>query len=560
MMSSISEEKKLIVTNKKVCDFYDRHKYLDFEQVNILCVDLFDSILSEEFNTMNKSIGQQILQECIDNRRYFFDFSSENKARWNELNMQLMNIQSNIIKSNTDFTLKMSDIKKDYIEEVKTIISGNTNEKISSFSSILDKFNDSLSNKTIVTVNDSVEKISTLLEKSAGNLVDRTKIILSDIFPENIEKINELIDKDFSKFSYNISQDLQKLINNEREHDKYLMEILQKNQEKDRILEDLIEYLNKNKENELDIFMRNFDSKFSSFFQSIQQPILLNLNNHENKIQSSFINFMNDTNSKLEKVICCSNNMDEFLNKYRNSSNKGAMSEKRLRLILNKIYTSAEVIDTSTIKESCDCLLKRDGKEDILFENKEYDTNVDPSEIKKFIRDCTKQKSHGIFLSQSSGITSKNNYQIDINNYKILVYVHNCEYITDKIITAVDIIDHLSHKFKDLNSDLSEEKDLISKEILEEINNEYQNFLTKKQSALNTIKDFEKRLTLQVKELSLPRLDEYLSKKFAIIKQNYVCEICNSFSANNIKSLSAHKRSCKKNIDQNLSTNSESSN
>ena len=210
-MSSFIEFKELVVTNKKVCDFYSRHQYLDFEQVSLLCVDLFESILSEEFNTINKSIGQQILQECIDNRKMFFDFSSDSKSRLNELNVQLMNIQSNIIKINTDLTLKMSDVKKDYLEEVKTIISANTNEKITS---ILDKFNESLSNKTIVTVNDSVEKISTLLEKSTGNLVDRTKMILTDIFPENIDKINEVIDKDFSKFSYNISQDLQKLINN----------------------------------------------------------------------------------------------------------------------------------------------------------------------------------------------------------------------------------------------------------------------------------------------------------------------------------------------------------
>lgn len=544
-MSSFIEFKELIVTNKKVCDFYSRHQYLDFEQVSLLCVDLFESILSEEFNTMNKSIGQQILQECIDNRKMFFDFSSDSKSRLNELNVQLMNIQSNIIKINTDLTLKMSDVKKDYLEEVKTIISANTNEKITS---ILDKFNESLSNKTVVTVNDSVEKISTLLEKSAGNLVDRTKMILTDIFPENIDKINEVIDKDFSKFSYNISQDLQKLINNEREHDKYLMEIFQKNNEKDKVLQDLTEYLNKSKENELNIFMKEFELKFSSFFQSIQQPILSNLNNHEDRIQSSFINFMNDTNIKMEKVISCSNNMDEFLNKYRNSSQKGAMSEKRLRLILNKIFTTAEIIDTSTIKESCDCLLKREGKDDILFENKEYETNVDPIEIKKFIRDCTIQKKHGIFLSQISGITSKNNYHIDINDSKILVYVHCCEYLPEKIIAAIDIIDNLSAKFKDIDSDLTEENDIISKEILEEINNEYQNFFIKKQNLQSTLKDFEKKLTLQINEISLPKLDEYLSKKFAIIKQNFTCEICNSFSTSTNKALSAHKRACKKNI------------
>ena len=33
--------------------------------------------------------------------------------------------------------------------------------------------------------------------------------------------------------------------------------------------------------------------------------------------------------------------------------------------------------------------------------------NIPPQEIKKFIRDIEEQDSHGIFISQNSGITSK---------------------------------------------------------------------------------------------------------------------------------------------------------
>ena len=69
---------------------------------------------------------------------------------------------------------------------------------------------------------------------------------------------------------------------------------------------------------------------------------------------------------------------------------------------MTRLIPTAEVIDTSGIKESGDCILKRDGKDSILFETTEYDTNVNPDEVKKFIRDCDIQKSHGIFLSQIS--------------------------------------------------------------------------------------------------------------------------------------------------------------
>jgi hypothetical protein len=50
----------LSTQNKRVVDFYASHPFLDFEQINLLCVDLFENILQNS-STINKSIGSQIL-------------------------------------------------------------------------------------------------------------------------------------------------------------------------------------------------------------------------------------------------------------------------------------------------------------------------------------------------------------------------------------------------------------------------------------------------------------------------------------------------------------------
>ena len=69
--------------------------------------------------------------------------------------------------------------------------------------------------------------------------------------------------------------------------------------------------------------------------------------------------------------------------------------------------------------------IKRHQKKTILFENKYYSTNVQKYEVLKFIRDCDEQNCSGILLSQNTGICTKDNFQIDIQNNNVLIYIHN---------------------------------------------------------------------------------------------------------------------------------------
>lgn len=187
--------------------------------------------------------------------------------------------------------------------------------------------------------------------------------------------------------------------------------------------------------------------------------------------------------------------------------------------------------------------MERPDKPAILFENKDYKHNINKEEIAKFIVDVDNQNTHGIFLSQYSGIAFKQNYQIDIHKGKILVYVQNCEYSIDKIRIAVDIIDSLSLKLDDLFQD--DNANTISKDLLDSINEEYQKYISQKESILMLLKDFTKKMTAQIEDIKFPELDKYLSQKYAYVKNSFfACDLCNNFNAPSKQSLSAHKRGC----------------
>lgn len=410
-----------------------------------------------------------------------------------ELNTKIASLNDSVGRMNTDITtnmlLKFVDLKKEYTEDVKNIVQANTTDKLAS-----------------------------LMEKNNALLIDKTHLILNDIVPRSNEAFYKQIHDTIHAFQASISADTNKLMTTMN-------------------AESFAE------------FMANFDSKTSQMFQTVQQPIFSFISASEERINSSIGNLKDSSSSSLvtqEKVF---GELTEFLNRYRNSSHKGKFGENQLNLVLTQMFPIAEIINTSGQKASGDFIMKRDQKATILFENKAYDHNVEPEEIKKFIRDIDEQKCHGIFLSQHTGITSKPNYHIEFHKGNVLIYIHNVEYSKEKIQIAVDVIDTLSTKLNDLNAE--EEENSIPKETLEDINKEFQVFVTQKEALSTLMKDYNKKMLGQLDDMKFPGLEKYLSTKFASVQKTgaFTCEICNIYTSSSLKGISAHKRGCsKKNI------------
>ena len=225
---------------------------------------------------------------------------------------------------------------------------------------------------------------------------------------------------------------------------------------------------------------------------------------------------------------------------------KGEQGEAKLEHILNNLDTTSYVLNGSTKKIFGDFNILRSGKPSILIESKACAGNVGYDNVDIFINNTKESGYHGIFMSQHSGITSKPNFHIDISNGSILVYVHNVEYSVDKIKTAIDLIDKLSLKLIDLN--VGTDKNTITKEALDEINKEYQLFITQKESIIRFIKENQKELLNQIEDMKFSSLDKYLATKFTSVQPTgtHKCNLCNFYTAKSLKGLAAHKRGCKK--------------
>lgn len=383
---------------------------------------------------------------------------------------------------------------------------------------------DSITNSLLIKIHDANGNYIETLKTMVGASVNETSDKLTSQLKTNTE---EFVDKIRSFFPKNTGDQEQQL------HTR--LTALQQT-----IIDEMKTYMTAgNRDQLLKEYVMGLDSKI----QTLQQPIYNFISTHQDKINGHFSAFKEQSivsQSNQEKVI---SELGEFLNKYRTSSTfKGQYSEHMLEGVLNKMYPTGEIVNTTATKACGDFILKREGRSNILIENKNYEPNVNLDEIKKFLRDINEQKCSGIFMSQYSGIVSKPNYFIEIHDGKVLVYIHHVEYSHEKIKTAVDIIDNLSGKLESITRDNSGSGVVIKKDILDRINAEFQLFVSQKEIIATTIKDAQKRILGQIDDLKLPDLSGFLNTQFASIQnQEWVCDICRAPFATK-RCLASHKK------------------
>lgn len=279
------------------------------------------------------------------------------------------------------------------------------------------------------------------------------------------------------------------------------------------------------------------------------------INQIDSKLHSQMKNVLNDSSigSELTNKI---NMMDvkqdilhkkfeDYVSKRENSNEKGRQSENELKAVLDSIFPTAEIDKISGEAHTCDIIIRREGVCDILVENKDYKTKIPSQEVKKFISDTENKNKHGIFISQYSPIANKENFQVDIDGDRVLLYISNVNYDLDVIKTGVSIIDNFVKSMSKLN--LSGETEIVQRKVLEKFNDEYKRFIVKRDTLVSKLKDNYNSLQEIIKELEMPSIDKFLTERFAHADSNILtCDICNVFKALNMKSLKRHKAHCQK--------------
>jgi hypothetical protein len=252
--------------------------------------------------------------------------------------------------------------------------------------------------------------------------------------------------------------------------------------------------------------------------------------------------------NRLEKTSSAVDIVGDYFQKQIGSTNKGKHGEAKLEIILSQMFPSGIITNTSGMTACGDFIVERSNKSKVLIDTKDYDTVVPVKEVEKIIRDVEKNNCHGILVSQKSGIAQKNDFEVNVHNHKIMVFLHNAQYDNERIQLAFNMIDYLEPYI--VNKNDSEASEVISCELLSSINKEYQELASQKMNLIQSIKKSQNELVNQVQKMDLPSLTNYLDKKFANTgKAVFKCDKCNVFIGKNAKSLAMHKRHCKQVIE-----------
>ena len=294
-----------------------------------------------------------------------------------------------------------------------------------------------------------------------------------------------------------------------------------------------------------DEIIRRMESVFASKYGELDSAIRARLESMQASSQTNSSTMYSEILSRLEKSSGAIEVVGTYFSKQIGSNTKGKTGEAKLELLLSQMYPSGLITNTSGQTSAGDFILERNGKSKILLDNKDYDTVVPVKEVEKILYDMDKQGCHGILISQHSGIAQKGDFEINIHNQHMVVFLHNGKYNSTKLALAVNVIDHMECM---LSQEVHNNEELISADILAQINKEYQEMASQKINLIQSIKKSQQDLVLQVQRMDLPSLTTYLETKFANTgKTGFPCDICKSYMGKNAKSLAAHRRACVKN-------------
>jgi len=198
--------------------------------------------------------------------------------------------------------------------------------------------------------------------------------------------------------------------------------------------------------------------------------------------------------------------LDERNSIYSNSSRKGAEGENEIEVILNSIFPNANIMDTHSQSRSGDLRIELNGIQ-ILFENKNFNSNVPKRDIDKFIRDVEESDVHcGIMCSENTGIANRNDLDIEIIEGKPLIYLHHTKSNVDKIRVAILILVNILQNNLELDTSMIQKIKELVKET-EEITKIYNS----QKKSLNNMVEQNEKLVISNKTIKF-RLEEIVKK------------------------------------------------
>ena len=285
--------------------------------------------------------------------------------------------------------------------------------------------------------------------------------------------------------------------------------------------------------------LASFDAKLAL----LQEPVLAVLRSNQESLGHTISSLKEDHLAVKLQTDRMHASFEQFLQRQGVSQAKGAASETALEEQLTALFPTSALTRMSGFTGAGDFKLERNGTV-IMFENKNYSGNVKNTEVQKFLRDATTQRCNAVLLSQTTGIVGKRDFEIEVDDGKVLVYLHRVQANPEKLTAAVAIIDALVARLQNFEASEHAEGTFLPKETLDAINAEFQTFLHKKLALTTSIKENCKRTLAQVDDLHLLELARILGGKYVSpAAKAFTCDHC-ARTFDSKRALSAHARAC----------------
>ena len=500
--------KNITLTHPTIVDFYAKNPHLNVEEMNIMFIDILKTLSIDLTKTLeNSKLGE--LQK---------GFSTLKDALRDDI----------------------QNMKKEYTDGVQNALKTNSLENIDKVSTLIEKN----------------------LERNTTSLVDKTSNILNDIIPRTNSDQQRHLEGIVKEFHNSISADTKRLLETSNNDEGYMNKVLDSLDNRfsnlsNQLQQPLISFISatenrmKRDDDTLKKIADGLDSKFNNLQSQMHEPIIKMISGSEERMKSDIGSLKETTLVQAREQEKMGRDVSDFLNKYKNStSTKGAISENMLYEVLQIVFPTDEIVDSRAQTASGDFIVNRRNTNlpSILIENKDYTTNVDTREVTKFERDVRERKIHGIFLSQTSSITFKDLFQVDIIDGLIHVYVPNADFSQEKLNIAVKIIDNLSPALNTINDKQCQDDVNITMRDLERIAEEYRKFSVKSSEAIDFNKSSHNTMLNNLEELVFPTIQNILiSTGKCVPTDPLTCTYCMGYTGKNKTSLGAHTRKCKMN-------------
>lgn len=551
----------LSTTNPKIVKFFQENKQFDFDETVLLIISFIEKLNTELFTSVEKTMSVEMLKELfskVDKMETKFD-KIDTKVDKIDQNMTTL---SSVLQTIHSILSKEKDF---YLNEIKDFFEKFQYSTFDKFSSLLDKHHTHIGNEIKFSLQEIIPKsnrdfysdiskelenrfkdvlsISSKLYEQSLNSTTTVDKLIKD-FKSTIEQMtlnqNDRLLSLLEKFQTYTHNDMKILLNEELtksysgKHDdtdskvKHILSLVERIYEQKNLTTSIT-----------DSICKTIDTTYSTLLSSIDKAV-------HSYITTSNASIIEEINTKYQVFSDIKTFIDK--QKFQTINDIGKIGEQKLETVLNECFPTATIENKTSISESGDFMLYRNNDTcPIMFENKAYATNVPEQEVKKFIRDIEQHNCHGIFISQHSGITTKQHFEINIHQNSILVYLHNVNYQAEKIKTAVNIIDVLKLKL-----DLSSEKDKsISVDTISNIHSELKQFRTQKEQLLKISKEQHKELIKQIEKLEISYIQDYISQFYSDLKskKSFLCNYCGIKLENN-KTMINHYRVCTKKREQ----------